>query len=175
MGRYHELNLPTHHNCNIIEHINCNENCDLTSTGTPDTVLIVNGYSTEQNLEGKKDHDNDLVDNTHTVWGHQAKLNNEILQQLKLTQGFLHAQGKKGFSFLDKPDHYESLVTIYKEKTEHEHLNDTKCFNILGLLLDGEAEALYNRHLSEPNKTLALARPVWFATHVRLSRKQSHD
>ena len=92
--------------------------------------------------------------------GHQGKLNNEILQQLKLTQGFLHAQGKKGFRFRDNPDHYESLVTIYNEKTEHEHLNDTERFNILGSLLDGEAKALYNRHLSKPDKTLALAR-VW--------------
>ena len=85
-------------------------------------------------------------------------MNNEILQQLKLTRGFLHVQGKKGFCFHDNPDHYESLVTMYKEKTEHEHLTDTERFNILGSLLEGESEALYNRNLYLPDKTLALAR-----------------
>ena len=52
------------------------------------------------------------------------------------------------------------MVTIYKEKAGHEHLNDTERFNILGALLEGEAETLYNRHLSESNKTTALKR-VW--------------
>ena len=47
-----------------------------------------------------------------------------------------------------------------KKKTEHEHLTDTERFNILGSLLEGESEALYNRHLYLPDKTLALAR-VW--------------
>ena len=89
-----------------------------------------------------------------------AKLNNEIRQQLKLTQGFLHAQGKKGFCFRDNPDHYESLVTVYKEKTESEHLTDNERFNILGSLLDGESEAVYNCYLCSPNKTLALEH-VW--------------
>ena len=106
MNRYHELNLPTHHTRNITKQGIGDETYDLTSTGTTDTIPIVIGYSPEQNLEGRKDHEKDLVDNTHTVWGHQAKLNNEILQQLKLTQGFLHAQGKKGFRFRDNPDHY---------------------------------------------------------------------
>ena len=99
-----------------------------------------------------------MIDNTHNVWGHIAKLNNRILQQLKLTQGFLHAQGKKGFGFCDNPDHYESLVTMYKEKTEHEHLTNTERFNIMGSLLEGQFKALYNRHLYLPDKTLALAR-----------------
>ena len=89
-----------------------------------------------------------MGDSPHTVWGHQAKLNNEILQQLKLTQGFLHSQVETGFHFRDNTDHYESLVTIYNEKAEHEHLNDMDCFNILGSLLEDEAETLYNRHLS---------------------------
>ena len=87
------------------------------------------------------------MNNTHSVWDHHAKLNNEILQQLKLTQGFLHAQGKKSFRFEDNPDHYESLVTVYKEKTESKHLTDNERFNILGSLLDGESEAVYNRFL----------------------------
>ena len=87
-------------------------------------------------------------------------MNNEILQQLKLTQGFLHAQGRKGFRFHDDPDQYESLVTVYKEKTQSEHLTDNERFNILGSLLGGEAEVVYNRYLCSPNKTLALER-VW--------------
>ena len=107
------------------------------------------------------------------MWGHQAKLNNEILQQLKLTQGFLHSQGKKGFRFRDNPDHYESLVTIYNEKTEHEHLNDTERFNILGSLLEGEAETLYNRHLSESDKTMALMR-VWHGLKLTYGYRENN-
>ena len=49
---------------------------------------------------------------------------------------------------------------MYKEKTEHEHLTDTERFNILGPLLEGESEALYNRNLYLPDKTLTVAR-VW--------------
>ena len=123
---------------------------------------MVNGHSPEQNLRRGKDDEKDLDDNTHTVWGHQAKLNNEILQQLKLTQGVLHSQVKKGFRFYDNSDHYEFLVMIYNGKTKHEHLNDTERFNILGSLLEGEAETLYNRHLSESDKTMELARLPWF-------------
>ena len=52
------------------------------------------------------------------------------------------------------------MVNIYKRKAGHEQLNDTECFNILGTLLEGEAETVYNRHLSESNKTTALTR-VW--------------
>ena len=87
----------------------------LTSTDTANTSTLVNGYSPLQNLQGKRDDEKDLDNNPHSVWGHEVKLNNEILQQLKLTQGFLHSQGKKGFRFKDNPDHYESLVTIYEQ------------------------------------------------------------
>ena len=138
--------------------VNGYEDRDLTSTGTPDTLPMVNRYSPVQTLQRKRNSDKDTYPISQSQWGQQAKLNNEILQQLKLTQGFLHAQGKKGFRFKDNPDHYESLVTIYKEKTGHEHLNDTERFNIFGTLLEGEAETLYNRHLSESNKTNALTR-----------------
>ena len=78
------------------------------------------------------------------------------LAAIEIALCFLHSQGKKGFRFKDNPDHYESLVTIYKEKAGHEHLNDTERFNILGTLLEGEAETLHDRHLSESNKTTTL-------------------
>ena len=67
---------------------------------------------------------------------------------------------EKSFWFKDNPNHYKSLVNIYKEKTRHEHLNDTERFNILVTLLKIEAKILYNRHFSESNKTIALTR-VW--------------
>ena len=60
----------------------------------------------------------------------------------------------------DKDNHYEFLVTIYKEKAGHEHHNATERFNILGILLEGKAKILYNQHLSESNKTTALTQ-VW--------------
>ena len=53
--RYPKLYTPNNHNRNIIEHVNDNETCELTSTGTQDTVPIVNGYSPEQSLGGKKE------------------------------------------------------------------------------------------------------------------------
>ena len=86
---------------------------------------------------------NDSMNNTHSMWDHQVKLNHEILQQLKLTQDFLHAKGKKGFRFSDNPDHYESLVTVYNEKTNSENITDRERFTILGSLLDGDAEDMY--------------------------------
>ena len=79
--------------------------------------------------------------------GQQNQLNTEILQHLKLTQTFLHAQGKKGFRFKDNPDHFETLITVFKEKTALKHLTDSERFNILGSLLDGEAESVHNRYV----------------------------
>ena len=77
-----------------------------------------------------------------------------------MTQDFLHAKGKKGFRFSDNPDHYESLVTVYKEKPNAENITDTKCFTILGSLVDGDAEDIYKRYLFIQNKTVALEH-VW--------------
>ena len=112
---YPELDFPTLHSPVISLKVNGCVTGGLTSTDTANTSTLVNGYSPLQNLQGKRDDEKDLDNNPHSMWGHQAKLNNEILQQLKLTQGFLHSQGKKGFRFKDNPDHYESLVTIYEE------------------------------------------------------------
>ena len=100
-----------------------------------------------------------MIDNTHNVWGHQAKLNIEILQQLKLTQGFLHAQGRKGFRFHDN-----------KYMIINEYLTDTGPINILGSLLEDESEVLYKRHLYLLDKTLVFA-CVWFS--LKLTQKQS--
>ena len=112
-------------------------------------------------MGGRQEHEYDTMNNTNSVRDHQGKLVNEILQQLKLTQGgFLHAQGRKGFRFRDNPGHYESLVTVYKEKTQSKHLTNNTRFNILGSLSDGESEAMYNRYLCSLNKTLALEH-VW--------------
>ena len=49
---------------------------------------------------------------------------------------------------------------MYKEKTQPKHLTDNERFNILGSLLDGEAESVYNRYVYLTDKTLALER-VW--------------
>ena len=64
---YHELDLPTRHTRAITALGNGNETRDLTSTGTPDTLTMVNGYSPVQNLKRRKDDEKDLDDSTHTV------------------------------------------------------------------------------------------------------------
>ena len=111
-------------------------------------------------MGGGGEPDNDTMNNTHSIWDQQAKINHEILQQLKLTQDFLYAKGKKGFRFSENSDHQESLVTVYNEKTNSENITDKERFTILGSLLDGDAEDMYKRYLCIKNKTVALER-VW--------------
>jgi hypothetical protein len=88
-----------------------------------------------------------------------------MLQQLTLTQDFLRAKGKKGFRFSGDPEHYESLVTVYHEKTASENLTDGERFTILGSLLDGEAENMYKNQLYMEDKAAALE-IVWRALEI---------
>ena len=111
-------------------------------------------------MRGRQENETDIMNNTHSKLGQQTQLNTEILQHLKLTQGFLHAQRKRGVCVKDNPDHFEPLITVFKEKTELKHLTDNERFNILGSLLDGESESVYNRYVYLTDKTLALER-VW--------------
>ena len=95
-------------------------------------------------------------------------MNNNIVNQLRnhqkmlqLQQDFLCNQGKKGFWFYNKPNDYLALVARYNEKTKHSKSGNDR-FAILYTLLDGEVETIYNRHLVETEKTVALRR-VWLA------------
>ena len=79
-----------------------------------------------------------------------------MLQQLTLMQDFFHAKGRKGFCFTGDPEHYDSLVTVYHEKTASENLSNGERFTILGSLLDGEAKNMYKDQLHMEDKTAAL-------------------
>ena len=83
-----------------------------------------------------------------------------MIQKLTLTQDFLCAKGEKGFRFSDDPGHYESLVTVYHKKTNSLNLTDKERFNILGSLLDVDAEDMYKCHLCIKDKTVTFER-VW--------------
>jgi hypothetical protein len=64
---------------------------------------------------------------------------------------------KRGFQFVGKEgDCFSSLVAVYTEKTEFEHINDAKRFAILGTLLEGDAEVMYNDQLHLKDKSAAL-------------------
>ena len=104
--------------------------------------------------------ENNVTNGTHNMWDQQHKMNFEMLQQLILTQDYLRAKGKKGFRFSNDPEQYESLVTIYDEKTNSANLTDKEKFTILGSLLEGDAEVMYKRQLCIKDKTIALER-VW--------------
>ena len=75
---YSELHPLNNYDSNVLENDEDNEIRELTSTGTPDTIPIVNGHSPNQNVGGRQEHENDTMNKTHDIWGHQAKLNIEI-------------------------------------------------------------------------------------------------
>ena len=99
---------------------------------------------------------------TQQILQEQLKTNNALLHHMMHTQDYLHAKGKKGFRFSGNPEHFESLVTVYDEKTSTGDLNDTERFNILGSLLEGDAENMYKEQLHLRDKTEALG-IVWRA------------
>ena len=61
---------------------------------TPDSAPIVNGLSPDRINRGGATKNN-TANSTHIMWNKQLKLNNEMIQQLTLTQYFLRAKGKK--------------------------------------------------------------------------------
>ena len=103
---------------------------DRSSTGTTDTIPLTpetppisNGFS----LGRIGGDDNKIAENNHFKFiqqtcNEQFKVNHAMLHQLTLTQDFLREKGKKGFRFAGDPKHYESLVTVYSEKTILENL-----------------------------------------------------
>ena len=115
---------PRHNESNVIR--------DWPSTVTPDTIPITldsspitNGLSPGRVGGGGDETDRNehfkLIQNS---CNRQFEINNAVLQQLTLTQDFLRAKGKKGFRFTSESEHYESLITVYHEKTASESLTD---------------------------------------------------
>jgi hypothetical protein len=88
---------------------------------------------------------------------HQFETTNAILRHLYTTQEAAGYQDKKGFRFAGKEgDCFSSLVAVYAERTEFEHITDAKRFAILGTLLEGDAELMYNDQLHMKDKGAAL-------------------
>ena len=82
-----------------------------------------------------------------------------VFQQLQLQQDFLRNQGRKGFRFRGDSNDYPALLTKYKKQIENA-TSDAEQFKILYMLLEGDPEKMYNRHISTKDKSEAL-KNVW--------------
>ena len=65
---------------------------------TPDSATFMNGMSPDH-INGEGATENNAANSTHNMWNQQLKLNNEMIQELTLTQDLLCAKGKKRLSF----------------------------------------------------------------------------
>jgi hypothetical protein len=99
---------------------------------------------------------------------------NKIVKHLCDTQEAAGCQDKKGFRFAGKKgDNFSSLVAVYTEKTDFEHMTDAKRFAILGTLLEDEAELMYNDQLHMKDKSVALE-ILWGSLKLAYEREEDY-